>query len=249
MNIALVDDLPTELDRLESCLRQYEAIHQLNIGLSRFTSAEQLMADYRPLKYTVIFLDIYMEGMTGVEAAEKIRETDDDTILIFLTTSEEHRADAFRCHAYDYLQKPYTDDDVFRTMDHILRLHTQQDSRRFHFTCGRKPQSLRYSEILCLETDKNYLLIRDRKGESYRTRMTFSSAEQQLSEDPRFLTILRGVIVNMEYVIQISGHSCLLEGGIQLPINARNAKSLQQLLHNYHFAKIRKEALRKGGRL
>ena len=249
MNIALVDDIAADLDKLESCLSEYASINRLELDLHRFSCAEQLLAGYRPLKFTVIFLDIYMDGMNGIEAAEKIREIDADTLLVFLTTSEEHRAHAFRFHAYDYLHKPYKQADVFRTMDHILRLHTEENSSRFSFTSERKTYSLRYSDLVYLETDKNYIFIQDKTGKTWRTRMTFSAAESQLSGDPRFLTILRGVIVNMDYVKQISDDTCHLSSGVQLPVSTRNAKSLRQMLHNYHFLKIRREALRKGGQL
>ena len=249
MNIALVDDLATDLDKLESCLREYASIHQLDLDLQRFSGAEQFLKEYHPLKYTVIFLDIYMDGMNGIEAAEKIRETDADTLLVFLTTSEEHRADAFRFHAYDYLHKPYNQSNVFRTMDHILRLHTEEDSRRFFFTCNRKNCSLRYADLVCLETNKNYLLIQDTTGQTWRTRMTFSAAANLLSEDPRFLTIVRGLIVNMDHIQHLSNGICHLDNGTRLPVTARNIKAIRQMLHNYHFLKIRREALRKGGQL
>ena len=46
-----------------------------------------------------------MEGMTGMEATESIRAMDSDTLIVFLTASEEHMPDAFRFHAYDYISK------------------------------------------------------------------------------------------------------------------------------------------------
>ena len=248
MNIALVDDRKEDLDILETCLREYASIHQLELDLHRFTGAEELLADYRPLRYTVIFLDIFMNGMTGIEAAEQIRDIDDDTILIFLTTSDDHRADAFRCHAQDYLSKPCEQKNVFRIMDYILRMHTDRDEKRLSFVCDRKNCSVRFADLVCLETEKNYLIIRDNLGTVYKVRMTLSSIKDQLGDDPRFLTILRGVIVNMDYVKKITGNTCFLEGNIAMPVTVRNSKIIQQTFHNYHFAKIRRETLRTGGR-
>ncbi len=54
----------------------------------------------------VIFMDIYMEGMTGMESHRKHScAMDSDTLIVFLTASEEHMPDAFRFHAYDYISK------------------------------------------------------------------------------------------------------------------------------------------------
>ena len=72
MNIALVDDMPRELSRLSGIIEEYAAEHQLPVELVTFDSAEALLKAYRPLQYTLIFMDIYMEGMAGVEAVKKI---------------------------------------------------------------------------------------------------------------------------------------------------------------------------------
>lgn len=121
MNIAIVDDAKEEIDNLKSILMDYASIHQLDIKLHCFSSAEKLLADYRPFQYTVIFMDIYMENMTGIQAAEHIRSVDSETLLIFLTTSTEHMPDAFRCHAFDYIPKSTGQEHIFRVMDDILK--------------------------------------------------------------------------------------------------------------------------------
>ena len=84
MNIALVDDLAAELDRMEGILDEYATSNGLQIDIQRFASAEELLDVYRPYQYTVVFLDIYMDGATGVEAAQRIRQVDADTIIVFL---------------------------------------------------------------------------------------------------------------------------------------------------------------------
>lgn len=73
MNIAIVDDNREEIDNLKTILMDYASIHQLNIKLHCFSSAEEFLEDYQPFQYTVIFMDIYMEKMTGIQAAESIR--------------------------------------------------------------------------------------------------------------------------------------------------------------------------------
>ena len=105
MNIALVDDMPRELSRLSGIIEEYAAEHQLPVELVTFDSAEALLKAYRPLQYTLIFMDIYMDGMTGVEAVKKIRETDKETLIVFLTTSSDHAFDALTVHAYQYILK------------------------------------------------------------------------------------------------------------------------------------------------
>ena len=76
MNIAIVDDLTVDLQKLKILLEQYASMHRIDLEISCFHSAESFLAEYRPYQYTILFLDIFMDGMTGVEAAGKIREMD-----------------------------------------------------------------------------------------------------------------------------------------------------------------------------
>ena len=239
MNIALVDDREADRVLFEKLLREYDAIHQIGMTYFHFASGEALLKEYWPFRFAIVILDIYMDNMTGIETARKIRETDDDVILIFLTTSEEHRSAAFSVFASAYLSKPCSGEEVFRTLDHIFRLRTE-NCAHFSFSYDRRDYSLPFCDIVSLETDRNYLSIVEKNGTVYRTRMTFSAAEQQL--DGRFLTLMKGIIVNLDFVTQFTDDSCVMQGGAAFPLHVKSKKELQQKWLNYKFAKIRKNA-------
>ncbi len=248
MNIAIIDDVPGEIKEVTALLKQYAALNQMEIEIDRFSCAESFLKKYRPLLFTVIFMDIYMEGMTGIEAAELIRQTDRSAALIFLTTSEEHRADAFRCHAYDYLTKPVRKDSLFRTMDYLLRIKTETGEQTLLFSSNRREYSLPYSEIVCIRTESNgsnYLEIRGTSGNTYRTRMTFSSVSQQLMEDNRFILLQSYVLVNLEHIAQLKENCAVLAGGEQLPFSSRKAKEIRHVWQSYMFANIRDQSYRR----
>ncbi len=248
MNIAIIDDIPDEIKEVTALLKQYAALNQMEIEIDRFSCAETFLKKYRPLLFTVIFMDIYMEGMTGIEAAGLIRGTDRSAALIFLTTSEEHRADAFRCHAYDYLTKPVQKDSLFRTMDDLLRIKTETDEQTFLFSSNRREYSLPYSEIACIRTESNgsnYLEIIDASGNTYRTRMTFSSVSRQLMEDNRFILLQACVLVNLEHIAMLKENCAVLASGEHLPFSSRKAKEIRHVWQNYMFSNIRDKSCRR----
>ncbi len=248
MNIAIIDDVPDEIKELTALLKQYAALNRMEIEIDRFSSAEAFLKKYRPLLFTIIFMDIYMEGMTGIEAARRIRETDGSVAIIFLTTSEEHRADAFHCHAYDYLTKPVRKDSLFSTMDDLLRIKTETGEQNFIFSSNRREYSLPYSEIACIRTESNgsnYLEIIDASGNTYRTRMTFSFVSRQLMEDSRFILLQACVLVNLEHIALLKENCAVLVGGEQLPFSARKAKEIRHLWQNFMFANIRDKSGRR----
>ncbi len=248
MNIAIIDDVPDEIKDVTAFLKQYAALNQIEIEIERFSCAESFLKKYRPLLFTVIFMDIYLEGMTGIEAAGRIRKTDRSAALVFLTASEEHRADAFHCHAYDYLTKPVQKDSLFRTMDDLLRIETEMDEQRFLFSSNRREYSLPYSEITCIQTESNgsnYLEIMDVSGNTYRTRMTFSSVSRQLMEDNRFILLQSSVLVNLEHIALLKENCAVLVGGEQLPFSGRKAREIRHVWQNFMFSKIRDRSCRR----
>ena len=105
MRIALVDDSSEALAALAGTLREYASRQGLRFDLEAFSSGEELLGGYLPRRYAVIFLDVYMSGMSGIAAAEKIRMLDEDVCLIFLTTSDEHQSQAIHWHVFDYINK------------------------------------------------------------------------------------------------------------------------------------------------
>ena len=123
-------------------------------------------------------------------------------------------------------------------LDHIFRLNTESEGR-FSFSFDRKDYSLRFSEIVSLETSGNYLAVTDSSGNVYRTRMTFSAAESRL--DSRFPTLMKGIIVNMDHISNMSEMLCLMKSGASFPLHVKNQKDLRQKWLNYKFAKIREE--------
>ena len=106
MHIAIVDDLDSDRSMLEKILREYETVNGLDLNISQFDSGEALLRDYAKYRYSLVILDIYMKGMSGLETANRLRETDDDLPILFLTTSGEFTLDAFSVFAVGYLKKP-----------------------------------------------------------------------------------------------------------------------------------------------
>jgi len=243
MNIAIVDDRPEDREELARVLRTYAGRRGLDFRTDAFSSGEKLTASAFAGCYDLIFLDVYLGGgMTGVQTAEQIRRRDENVLLVFLTTSNEHQAEAIHWHVYDYLNKDRMEEKVERLLDRILRGRAEEKGKELSFTTEKIPVSIPYDRLVCLTADRNYLIIRDAEGREYRTRMTFSGIMEELGKDSRFLQVLRGVIVNMDYLMDIAGGTCTLKGNIRLPVNIRNASRLERVWTNYTFEKIRKQS-------
>ena len=239
--IAIVDDIQKEIERISGVINEYVERNDVSIDVKTFGSAEELLSDYRPFQYTLIFLDIYMDGMTGVDAAKKIRETDSDTLIVFLTSSADHTFDAFNVHAYQYLLKDPSEDtlktSIFRVLDELVAMQAAAGASLTVSSEGEEIE-IAFSRIVYAQSQKNYIQITDKINNTYRTRMTFSEISGKLSSDSRFLQINRGIIINMDYITSFGKETCELEGGHSFPINVREQKKLDQIRKNYIFSKL-----------
>lgn len=247
MHIALADDRPDARKKLSEALSDFAFRNGLHFDIHAFPSGEALLETSVSTRFSVIFLDVFMDGMSGIETAAKIRETDEDVCLVFLTTSNEHQAQAIHLHVYDYINKDEGSEAVYRVMDRLLRRHLRDTRPSLQFSAGKTEISLPYNDLVCLTADRNYLVIHSRQKMQYRPRMTLSSIWPQLEQDGRFLQVLRGVIVNMDYITDISGNTCCLQGDLRLPISVRNRRRIEQLWTDYTFSKIRRESMADGG--
>ena len=71
-----------------------------------FYSGDKLLSNFIPGEYDLIFFDIYMEGLLGIDAATKIRESDTTVIFVFTTTSLDYTLESYRLKAPLYIEKP-----------------------------------------------------------------------------------------------------------------------------------------------
>ena len=107
MRIAVVDDNKKEQESLSAAIRSN--IEGSDIVIEQFDSGEEFSCIVKDKTYDAVFMDIIMEGQNGIEAARLLREITLDTLLVFVTSSPEYMAQAFPCHAFDYIIKPYTE--------------------------------------------------------------------------------------------------------------------------------------------
>lgn len=249
MNIAIVDDRKEERALLKPLLLEYAASNNLEISLHEFPCGEDFLAEHSPFRFTVIFLDIYMDGMTGVETAERIRKTDTDTPVIFLTTSRDHMGRAFSIHAFDYIEKPADREKLFKCMDDLLKTKTVLYSKTLDFSQDRTDHRLPFPNIVSVHTaESNYLDITDRKGEVYHIRMTFSAVCEQLCPDSRFLLVNRGLLINMDYIVRFEDGACVLKDGREYRVFTKKLKETEQKWQNYIFHRIRSGQKERGRR-
>lgn len=244
MHIAIVEDIPAEAAKLEKVLKSLSQKWCIAFEISFFSSGEQFIDNFEKINFNIIFMDIYLDNMTGVETAKKLRKIDSHCILIFLTSSIEYMSDAFTCHAFEYIQKPFDEKRIEQVMTDALNV-LPKEMQYLKFTSSRQTVHMLYSDFLSAVTSDHYINILDINGNVYKSRQTFSEFMKPLKTDRRFLQINKGILVNMDYVISIEDNICTIKNGMTLPVKIRDSSKIKESWYKYGFEKIRTSQKRK----
>ena len=141
MKIAIVDDSSLDRDFLKNGLEIiFEERNIENLEIQEFSSGEELLNYLRENPsdfFHIIFMDIYMEDLTGVETAKAIRKTDEQVKIVFITTSNEFASESYEVRAEDYLIKPFDGQRMNKIIDRFFRKNKEVN---FEKIIGPYPQ-------------------------------------------------------------------------------------------------------------
>lgn len=234
MRIAIVDDLETHRKRLYEQIQIQLSRHALDAQITQYENCEAFLNEAAKENFEVVFLDIYMNGMSGVEAAKKLRTTDKECIIIFTTASADHALEGFRVRALDYLVKPYSDEEIENLFEEILRRLPVPDKYIDIRVVGGNVR-LRLSEIVFAEHFRHQIHIHNSDDKTTVTRQTIAQFTSQLCGDERFFLCSRGVIVNMEYAKDFNGTEFILKNGRTISVSRDNSKTARAAFGDFLF--------------
>ena len=176
MNIAIIDDISTDAEALKNIAVSYFEKKQIRAEICHFFSAEEFFEDYQPGKFQILFLDIYMDGMTGMEAARRIRRQSDNCILVFVTTSSDFAVESYDVGASYYLLKPFQPEKLCSILDSFQSRHLLA-SRYIEVVSNRDPIRVPLRSILYADTFRNAVCLHTDAG-PVRSYLTFHKFEE-----------------------------------------------------------------------
>ena len=238
VRIAIVDDIKAEAELIKELLARWSGESAVSLDISCFAGGEVFLDAFSKNRFDVVFMDIYMNCITGTKTAKLMREKDSRVVLIFLTSSAEHTREAFACHAFEYIEKPADYDRIFSVMSDVMKIMPSEE-KYIEFTCSRQTTRLLYSNFAATVSLDHYLEITDCSGQVYKTRSKFSDFAEPLMKDGRFLKINKGLLVNMDFVISFDGNICVMPNNLHLPVKVRDRAQIEKQWLDYNFGKIR----------
>lgn len=233
MRISIVDDQELERTELHNYVLRYCTENQLHSQIESFDNGESFLSSFTENMYDLIFLDIYMDKINGIELAEAIRQMDTQVQIIFSTSSTSHALEGFRVRATDYMVKPYTYEDLKNTLDYCAA----KQSKKAHYIEvkeGRYFTKVLISDIIYTDYYNHYIQIHT-STKVIRSYMSFSDFSPMLECYPQFLSCYRNCLVNMDKVSSFDDNDFLMETGIRIPISRNLKNTVRQAYSDYIF--------------
>ena len=233
LRIAICDDLPSERETLSRFLRSYFAVHPYEYLLMEYDRGETLVDDYEDgsAAYDLIFLDIFMDGMLGMEAARGVRRLDPRVPIAFLTTTPDYAVESYDVRAYGYLVKPLDVDRTAALLERFLREEYDGRQKTLLLKEGGKGHRIAYREIESIESRRNVLMVRLENGEEHRVYARLDDVEREL-EGHGFLRCHQSFIVNMDRVRTVDS-DFVMASGQHIPIRQRRNKAIRDAYFEY----------------
>lgn len=232
MRIAICDDERTFLEELEEKI--YKIIPRLDCDVEPFSCAEDLLSS--SMAYDIIFLDIEMQGMDGMSCARKIRQSNKDIPIVFLTSHTEMAVEGYEVSAFRFLPKPVEETKLESTLQDLIRLKMQR--RSVIVKHEGEEVVVVPSDVLFIESDNNNVRIKTTSG-TCSTRMKITDAIDLLNGPcDTIRRVHRCTAVNLMHVSRIRDKEAVLDDGSVIGISRSYYRDFKNGLYEY----VRKSA-------
>ncbi len=204
--IIICDDEAKYLDQIKKIIDQYE----LNLNKPIFqtkliNNSLDLLDDLeKEGGADLYFLDIYIDKITGIQMAEKIRKLSNECSIVFLTSSKDHAIEAFKVNALHYIEKPIEEKMVFSAFNRFLKAIKDNLSQQY-LVCKTSDGIVKipFNDIIYIESIRQYqnIVMNDKE---IKIRNSLSGLFETLKQNTEFIMPHRSFVVNMKYIKKLS---------------------------------------------
>lgn len=233
IKIAIVEDEAAVRDQLTDYVRRYTRQYGTEFEVTCFTDGDEILENYRPA-FDIIFLDVEMKRLNGMETAQRIRELDDDVLLIFITNMAQYALKGYTVQARSYILKPVNyyglSMELQEAIDYINR-NRRQNGRALLLPSGGGIDRVNLSDITYIESQRHNLFIHTTGG-VLRIRESMNAMEANI-DDPAFARCGVSFLINLAWVSGITEGREVLVGGDRVPISRQKYKDFMAALSEY----------------
>ncbi len=216
--IAVCDDVALERDILHDMLQELSP----NAHIVGFSSGEELLLS--DMTFDLIFLDIFMGGLNGMETAKKLRERNCRAKIVFLTSSPDYAVESYEVLAFDYILKPIRPERLESVCKCVFK--EEKPIKRIVLRSADGVQEVSVDQLECIESSGHYLVFHLSDKRTIRIYGKLDDMEEKLS-DPDFIRCHQSMLVNMHFIARMED-TFLMKSGLVVPYRKRGVKTIRE---------------------
>lgn len=227
--IAIVEDDENSATSLQNYIERYQREHELDCRLVFFKNGLEFISSYHPI-FDVIFMDIKMPHLDGMQAAKKLREMDEETVLLFITSMAQYAIRGYEVDALDFILKPVKYYDFEMKFSRVLRYIEKHKDTRITITLGDVIKRVSIRDLYYIEVI-NHTLIYHAAGHTYQAYGQLKNLEETLASC-NFVKCNSCYLVNLRHITEVRSNSILIHKD-EIPISRRRKKDFMKSLADY----------------
>lgn len=229
LRIAVVEDDKTYAAQLKEYLVRYGTEKNQKISVALFPDGEDIVTDYSA-EFDIILMDVEMTFMDGMTTAERIREKDNEVVIIFITNMPQYAIQGYKVDALDYVLKPISYFAFSQRIDRALTRVKKKEAT--YITVAQKggEKKLNVDKICYVEVRDHDLIYHSTKGDIV-TKSSMKEAEDTLG-GTKFFRCNRCYLVNLEYVEDFRGNDVTVASDV-IQVSRARKKAFMDALNDY----------------
>lgn len=229
LRIAVVEDDKTYAAQLKEYLVRYGTEKNQKISVALFPDGEDIVTDYSA-EFDIILMDVEMTFMDGMTTAERIREKDNEVVIIFITNMPQYAIQGYKVDALDYVLKPISYFVFSQRIDRALTRVKKKEAT--YITVAQKggKKKLNVDKICYVEVRDHDLIYHSTKGDIV-TKSSMKEAEDTLG-GTKFFRCNRCYLVNLEYVEDFRGNDVTVASDV-IQVSRARKKAFMDALNDY----------------
>ena len=230
LHVAIVEYNKGDAEHLITCLKHFGETQHVDIQTDHFENALVFLQSYKG-HYDIIFMDIDMPVMGGIEAARSLRKIDPHVILIFVTALARFALNGYEVDAYDFIVKPIQENFFSAKMQRAMRKLSSEQRTRLLIRSGDKSVRIFTDEIIYVDIYNHLLTFHTETG-NHATRGTIKDVMENL-DDSSFCLCNKSIVVNLRHVEMVDGDMAVMDNGDRLPISRTRKTAFMQHIADY----------------
>ena len=232
IRIAVCDDERCFVEQMNHIITNHARDISQPPETSFYTSSGQLLYDVEEgAHFDLLLLDIEMPEINGIKLAEKLREYDKNTYIVFTTSYFEFAAHGYSLKAFDFIQKSLLDEKLNLTLESILLEIKRTENKFYCIETDVRLQRIKYKEIIYLyKSNKNTVIVS--MEDEIQVRKPLQTVFQELNSE-EFIWVERGYIINLEHIMGMNGRDIRLRDGTVIRAGKARARSIKEAIHDY----------------